>query len=101
MRLHQAVLAGCVPVIIQEHVFMPYEDLLPYDDFSLRLNNADLPFLREILRAISDTQYKRLLAGVFQYRDAFHWDDSWGSQAFDYTIASLRRRSQNSQGLLY
>ena len=28
----------------------PYEDLLPYEDFSLRLNNGDLPRLREILR---------------------------------------------------
>lgn len=101
MRLPQAVLAGCVPVVIQEHVFMPYEDVLPYDEFSLRLNNADLPKLREILRGVSDAHYKHLLAGVFKYRDAFHWDDNWGSRAFDYTIAALRRRSQNLQGSLY
>ncbi len=101
MRLQQAVLAGCVPVIIQEHVFQPYEDLLQYEEFSLRLSSADLPFLREILRGISDAQYKRLLAGVFQHRNAFHWNEERGSQAFDYTIASLRRRYLHMRGSLY
>ncbi len=27
MRLHQAMLGGCVPVIIQEHVLQPWEDV--------------------------------------------------------------------------
>ena len=38
------------PLLPQDHVAQPYEDLLPYEDFSLRLNNGDLPRLREILR---------------------------------------------------
>lgn len=101
IRLPQAMLAGCVPVVVQEHVFQPYEDVLPFETFSLRLSNADLPKLREILRGVSAAQYKRLLAGVFQYREVFHWDDLWGSRAFDYTIASLRRRYLHLQGLLY
>ncbi|KAL4856557.1 putative glycosyltransferase [Chlorella vulgaris] len=100
MRLQQSILGGCVPVIIQEHVFQPYEDLLPYETFSLRLSNADLPKLREILRGVSNAHYKQLLAGVFRFRHAFHWDEDRGSQAFDYTIASLRRRRLNLQGSL-
>jgi hypothetical protein len=31
------VLAGCVPVIIQLHVFQPFEELLDYSQFSIRL----------------------------------------------------------------
>jgi hypothetical protein len=101
MRLHQSILGGCVPVVVQEHVFQPYEDMLPFESFSLRLTNADLPLLREILRGISDKHYKQLLAGVFRYRHAFHWEAEHGGQAFDYTIASLQRRHLHLQGSLY
>jgi hypothetical protein len=31
------LLVGCVPVIIQPHVFQPFEDVLDYDAFSVRL----------------------------------------------------------------
>jgi hypothetical protein len=37
MRLSQVILSGCVPVIIQPHVFQPFEDVLDYDAFSVRL----------------------------------------------------------------
>jgi hypothetical protein len=37
VRLSQIILAGCVPVIIQPHVFQPFEDLLDYSQFSVRL----------------------------------------------------------------
>ena len=36
-RLSLAMLTQCVPVIIQPNVTQPFEELLPYDDFSLRL----------------------------------------------------------------
>jgi hypothetical protein len=37
IRLTQTLLLGCVPVIIQPHVFQPFEDVLDYDAFSVRL----------------------------------------------------------------
>jgi hypothetical protein len=36
------IMQGCVPAIIQDHVYQPFEDLLPYDDFTLRLPKQDL-----------------------------------------------------------
>lgn len=44
------------PLPLQEHVFQPYENLLPYEDFSIRLTNADLPRLREILRSVTEDE---------------------------------------------
>ena len=85
-----AVKPLCPPV--QDHVYQPYEELPPYEDFSIRLNNQDLPHLREILRGVTDEQYRRLLENLLRYRDAFMWDRSLGGRAFDYTIAALRRR---------
>jgi hypothetical protein len=37
VRLAQYIAYGCVPVIIQQHVYQPLEDVLPYEDFALRL----------------------------------------------------------------
>jgi hypothetical protein len=137
MRLHQSIIGGCVPLIIQEHVFQPFEDVsccaaasrftllafkilgihafaaplqvpiaplvfvqvLPYEEFSVRLNNADLPHLREILRSITDEQYLQLLAGLVRYRHAFTWEVQLGGRAFDYTIATLRRRYMNLKAM--
>jgi hypothetical protein len=40
---------GCVPVVIQDHVFQPYESVLPYQDFSIRLAKSDIPKVRHLL----------------------------------------------------
>lgn len=78
-----------------------FEDVLPYETFSIRLTNDDVPQLREILRGITDEQYKRLLAGVQQYLAAFSWHPESGGKAFDYTILSLRRKYMNMKALYY
>ena len=88
-------------VVLQEHVFQPYEELLPYELFSLRLANSDLPHLREILRGITDEQYRKLLEGVLQYRAALSWETHLGGRAFDYTIATLRRRYMNLKSVYF
>ncbi|KAI3430530.1 hypothetical protein D9Q98_005123 [Chlorella vulgaris] len=101
VRLLRCMFAGSVPVVIQEHVVQPFEELLPYETFSLRLSNAKLPELREILRDITDAQYRKLQEGMVRYRDALHWDVMAGGRAFDYTIAALRRRFLNFKSLYY
>lgn len=85
----------------QEHTFQPYEDLLPYEAFSIRLTNSDLPRIREILRGVTEEQYAGMLRELIRYRDAFHWYADEGGRAFDWTIASLRRRWQNLKALYY
>jgi len=48
----QAVLVGCVPIVIQDGVEMAFEEVLPWDRFSLRLNLSDVPALPQILDLI-------------------------------------------------
>ena len=45
-----------MPVIIQPNVTQPFEELLPYDDFSLRLQMEDVPRLGALLRGTSAAQ---------------------------------------------
>ncbi|KAL4519102.1 hypothetical protein Ndes2526A_g00206 [Nannochloris sp. 'desiccata'] len=92
IRIVSIMSTGCVPVIIQEHVYQPYEDILPYEEFSIRLNNEDIPRLPSILRSISPQQLAALQAGVAKYWPALIWEAEFGGKAFDYAILALRRR---------
>lgn len=73
---------------------------MPADTFC-RLNNEDLPHLRDILNGVSAGQYRRLLENVLRYNSAFAWDPEVGGQAFQYTVASLRRRWLNLKAMYY
>lgn len=68
------------PPSLQDHVKQYFEDVLPFEDFSLRLNNEDLPYLREILRAVTEEEYRRLLENVLRYQKAFTWNTELGGQ---------------------
>eukprot|EP00775_Hariotina_reticulata_P004063 gene4063-4310_t len=100
-RLGQYMVMGCVPVIVQDGVHQPYQDLLPYHEFSIRLPKARLPHIAEVLEDISDRDYRRLRAGVAQYWHAFVWHPSWGGQAYNYTMQSLQRRAYDHLAGLY
>lgn len=41
-----------------------YEDMLPYDEFSVRLGNEDIPHLGRLLRSIDNAEYERLQEGM-------------------------------------
>ena len=106
IRLLSAMANGCIPLIIQEHVFQPLEDVLPYEEFSVRLNNNDIPKIPEILRAITPDQLILLQKGVKTYWPAFIWhlnNDKIEpmAMAFEYTIMALRRRYMNSKSMYY
>ena len=97
----QVIVSDCVPLIIQEHVYQYNEDVLPYEEFSIRLNNADIPRLREILGNVTDAQYSKLLEGVRKYWPAFVWEREAGGKAFEYTILSLKRKWMNLKASYY
>ena len=91
-RLHRAMRAGCVPLIMQPNVSMPFEDVLPYARFSLRLGRADVPTLHRKLAAISPTTHEELRRNVHKYAPAFNWHESRG-RAYEYARFSLCRRA--------
>ena len=51
-RMEDAVLHGCIPVILQDGVHTPWESVLDASAFSLRVPRAQMARLVEILRAI-------------------------------------------------
>jgi hypothetical protein len=49
---------------LQDHVFQPYEDVIPYDDFSIRLASKDVPSIKQLLEAVSPAEWRRLHEGL-------------------------------------
>ncbi|GJP34321.1 hypothetical protein CLOM_g18764 [Closterium sp. NIES-68] len=63
MRTTQAVLLGCIPVILQDDVEQPFEgELIDWDAIAVRVSYSDIPRLFDILRSIPDAEVERLHA---------------------------------------
>ena len=101
IRIVHAVAAGCVPVVIQDGVHQPYDDVLPYDAFSLRLPQSDVAQLDAVLRGVSDLELRVLQAGVRRFHRAFLWAPArpdataYPGEAYQWLIKSLHRRLHN------
>ena len=65
-RTYEALAQGCVPLIIQDEpvsnttVDQAFASLLPWSEFSLRLKQADIPFLPRLLAEFPDEEWRRL-----------------------------------------
>ena len=59
-RMAHAVTNGCVPVIITPNLTNAFErgDLLPYDDFAVRLQREQVPDLPRILRSATHIHFR-------------------------------------------
>ncbi|KAG2489756.1 hypothetical protein HYH03_011708, partial [Edaphochlamys debaryana] len=103
IRLTEAMLFGCIPVIIQDTVYQPYQadGILPYHKFSVRLGLADIPNIVPILRSIPIERQNKMRMEMVEYHRAFLWDPSLGGQAYNYTIRALEQRVNGVVGRLW
>jgi hypothetical protein len=74
------MLTQCVPVIIQPNVTQPFEELLPYHEFSLRLTKEDIPTLGARLRATPAADVCRMQKALARYYRALLWQQPFGTQ---------------------
>lgn len=58
-RVVEAIYAGCVPVIISDHYFLPFSEVLNWSEFSVSVPVEEIPNVKEILLGISETRYSR------------------------------------------
>ncbi|KAL6596347.1 hypothetical protein ACP70R_047711 [Stipagrostis hirtigluma subsp. patula] len=67
-RMEDSMLQGCIPVIIQDGIFLPYENVLNYGSFAVRIREDDIPNLIRILQFMLENVRK--MWQRFFYRDA-------------------------------
>jgi hypothetical protein len=66
---------------LQDDIYQPWEDQLPYSEFSVRLPHSSIPDIVGLLSGISDAEYLQLRAGLAKHWRAFAWDKSVGGTA--------------------
>ena len=91
------MLTQCVPVIIQPNVTQPFEPMLPYASFSLRLTKADIPTLPAILRAVPHESICAMQRALARYYRAILWQKPFGVEhagAYDLTQVWLCQRAR-------
>lgn len=69
--ISSAVFAGCVPVIVMDGIQMPFENVLDYGAFAVRIAEADVPRLPKLLRALPADRVAKLQAGLERVRSRF------------------------------
>ena len=59
-RMEDAVLHGCIPVILQDEIHTPWESVLDAAAFSLRVSRVEMPSLLQTLRAVPPERVARM-----------------------------------------
>ncbi|XP_042475475.1 probable glycosyltransferase At5g03795 [Macadamia integrifolia] len=70
-RIVEAIYAGCVPVLINDHYVPPFSDVLNWKSFSVEVPVREIPNLKKILMSISSGQYIRMQRRLIQVRRHF------------------------------
>jgi len=88
IRIGKSAKLNCLPLIAQPYVMQPFEDLLNYDNFSVRVEMAEIERLPEILHSFDGQRIAEMRRSLELVRPAFMWD----GLAYNYTILALCHR---------
>lgn len=75
-RMEDSVLQGCIPVVIQDGIFLPYENVLNYESFAVRIREDEIPNLIKILQGINESEIEFKLANVQKIWQRFLYRNS-------------------------
>nr|GLL24593.1 uncharacterized protein LOC109150988 [Ipomoea trifida] len=89
-RMEDSILQGCIPVVIQDGIYLPYENVLNYESFAVRIREDEIPNLMNILRSINETEVEFKLANVKKLWQRFFYRDSISLEAERQKDASGR-----------
>lgn len=93
-RLFHALRNLCVPLIIQPNVSLPFEPLIPYGEFSVRLEKRQIGDLPSLVRRYTADQIYAMRQRLLYWRPAFDWRAD--AYAFTRYLLCLRAFDQRA-----
>ncbi|KAJ0031246.1 probable glycosyltransferase At3g42180 [Pistacia vera] len=67
----EAIYASCVPVIISDNYWLPFSDVLNWDQFSIHIPTEKISEIKTILKGISNNKYLKMYRRVKRVRRHF------------------------------
>ncbi|GAX75783.1 hypothetical protein CEUSTIGMA_g3226.t1 [Chlamydomonas eustigma] len=72
-RFEDAVLHGCIPVIIMDNTQVPFESILDLQSFAVRILQKDIPRIVDIITAIPESKAEEMRANVHKVWHRFRY----------------------------
>ncbi|TKW18628.1 hypothetical protein SEVIR_5G443600v4 [Setaria viridis] len=101
-RLVEAVVFGCIPVIIADDIVLPFADAIPWEEISVFVAERDVPRLDNILTSIpleDILRKQRLLAGASVKQALLFHQPARPGDAFDQILNGLARKLPHGKGV--
>ena len=102
IRLSKSVVSGCVPLIAQPWIEQPFETLLQYDAFSLRMGYGEAQALTSQLSdaALPAKTVHEMRRALSPAARALEWRPGLGGLAYNLTVLALCHRAVQLRGSL-
>ncbi|XP_044359213.1 probable glucuronosyltransferase Os01g0926400 isoform X2 [Triticum aestivum] len=100
-RLVEAVVFGCIPVIIADDIVLPFADAIPWEQISVFVAEADVPRLDSILASVAPEDVlrkQRLLASPAMKQAVLFHQPARPGDAFDQVLNGLARKLPHREG---
>lgn len=93
LRLFDAISQGCIPVIIADAWELPFQELLNWSKFSIKLLERDADEVVELLKGIPQSAVEAKSRELSRVAERFRWHSAWErDDAFDTLLRVLDRR---------
>lgn len=74
-RLYESFQLGCVPVVVTDKIYLPWDDVIDWADIAIIVKEEELKMLEERLYALSESEYDKMRnRGVEIYNKHFKLD---------------------------
>ena len=95
-RLFDSILTGSIPVIFADDTRLPFESLVNYRDFAIKIRNDHVDQLEDILKSMSLNQIQSKRNEMLKIRHLFVWNNPpQEGDAFYATIQMLSRKKSH------
>eukprot|EP00201_Polytomella_parva_P023099 CAMPEP_0175038990 /NCGR_PEP_ID=MMETSP0052_2-20121109/248_1 /TAXON_ID=51329 ORGANISM="Polytomella parva, Strain SAG 63-3" /NCGR_SAMPLE_ID=MMETSP0052_2 /ASSEMBLY_ACC=CAM_ASM_000194 /LENGTH=583 /DNA_ID=CAMNT_0016300619 /DNA_START=276 /DNA_END=2023 /DNA_ORIENTATION=+ len=89
IRFAESILLGCIPVLIQDHVWQGFADFIPIHTFAVMLRSDEMQNAIEYLKSYSEAEIAEMRRSLLRHHASFSWNPELQGKAYFYTIKSL------------
>ena len=92
LRLYDAIFTGCVPVILSDHIALPFDERIDWSELAIKWRQADAERLPTFLLSLSSAQVAAKRKAILAARHNLAWCGTGG--AFEQLVVALEERKR-------